>query len=399
MTKATATPAMGHGVETLIVCTNLVRTYRVEHAEVGALKGVSLQVESGEMVAIVGPSGSGKSTLLNILAGLDAPTSGVARVAGWDLLPMSDADRLSYRRTVVGFVREPIGRNLLPNLRALENIMLPMAFAGASPQTKRRRAKELLDAMGIGHLSRRLPGQLSGGEQQRVAIAVALANHPLVLIADEPTGELDSATGDDVLETLQTANRVLGATVVIATHDSSISEKVNRTITIRNGRISSRVVQGTAVPPETLDAVLAEEYAVVDRTGRVQLPKEFRKALGLRNRVRLELESDHIGIWAGGTPHRSTPAPAESAHKTRSPIDTPPPSPAIPVPTDKPHLHFQTAPERPTPNEQATSGHPLAALLDKTADVEEGLPYTPRVLPSSTTRPMKKADHQNGEGQ
>ena len=273
MTIEPPASARERDVEPLIVCTNLVRTYRVEHTEVRALKGLSLQVEAGEMVAIVGPTGSGKSTLLNILAGLDAPTSGIAHVAGWDLFPMSDADRLSYRRTVVGLVREPIGRNLLPHLRALDNIMLPMAFAGASTQTKRRRAKELLDAMGIGHLSRRLPAQLSGGEQQCVAIAVALANRPSVLIADEPTGELDSATGDDVIEALRAVNRVLGVTVVIATHDSSVSEKVHRTITIRDGRTSSKVIRGISLPPSRATEVLAEEYAVVDRTGRVSFPR------------------------------------------------------------------------------------------------------------------------------
>src|SRR5450830_1366278 len=180
-----------YGSGALIVCDNLVRIYQVEQIEVQALQGLDLLVDAGEMIAIVGASGSGKSTLLNVLSGLDLPTAGRARVGDWDLLSMSHADRLRYRRSVVGFVWQQTSRNLLPYLSAAENVMLPMAFAGLRAKARRHRAAELLEALEMGDKAKRRPGQLSGGEQQRVAIAVALANRPQVLFADEPTGELD----------------------------------------------------------------------------------------------------------------------------------------------------------------------------------------------------------------
>ena len=231
-------PTTEYGADALIVCDNLVRIYQVENIEVQALQGLDLLVDKGEMIAIVGQSGSGKSTLLNVLSGLDVPTAGAARVAGWDLLRMAHADRLTYRRSVVGFVWQQTGRNLLSYLNAKENVMLPMAFAGVSGKQRADRAMELLGAMGMADKAGRRPNQLSGGEQQRVAIAVALANSPEVIFADEPTGELDSATGDDVFEALRSANRDLGATVVVVTHDHAVSSQVQRTVAIR-----------TAAPP------------------------------------------------------------------------------------------------------------------------------------------------------
>ena len=293
------------GSDALIVCDNLVRIYQVEEIEVQALQGLDLLVRPGEMVAIVGASGSGKSTLLNILSGLDVPTAGRARVAGWDLLRMTTADRLAYRRQVVGFVWQQTARNLLPYLTAVENIILPMAFSGTRTRTSRRRATELLEMLGMGAKAHRRPGELSGGEQQRVAVAVALANRPQVLFADEPTGELDSATGDEVFAALRAANRQLGATVVVVTHDEGVHTQVQRTVAIRDGRTSSEVVRRTEVDEFGASSVVAEEYAVLDRAGRLQLPKDYRSALGLRDRVRLELEQDHVGVWPdGGRPRR-----------------------------------------------------------------------------------------------
>jgi ABC-type methionine transport system ATPase subunit len=154
-----------------------------------------------------------------------------------------------------------------------------------------------LEVLGIGHCRGRRPGQLSGGEQQRVAIAVALANRPKVLFADEPTGELDYATGQDVFGALRAANTELGATVVIVTHDAEVSEQVQRTVAIRDGRTSSEVLRRTEVDEHGRSEVIAEEYAVLDRAGRLQLPQDYREALGLDTRVRLELEPDHIGVW------------------------------------------------------------------------------------------------------
>jgi ABC-type lipoprotein export system ATPase subunit len=286
-----------YGSDSLIVCDNLVRIYQIEEIEVQALQGLDLLVQRGEMIAIVGASGSGKSTLLNVLSGLDVPTAGRAKVAGWDLLSMTAADRLAYRRSVVGFIWQQTARNLLPYLSASENVELPMAFAGVGHRERRTRTAELLEALGIGDKAARRPGELSGGEQQRVAIAVALANKPMVLFADEPTGELDTATGEDVFAALRSANTELGATVVIVTHDSAVSTQVQRTVAIRDGRTASEVVRRTEIDEHGESSVIAEEWAVLDRVGRLQLPADYRSTLGLRDRVRLELESDHVGIW------------------------------------------------------------------------------------------------------
>jgi ABC-type lipoprotein export system ATPase subunit len=286
-----------YGANALIVCDNLVRIYQVEQIEVQALQGLNLLVDRGEMIAIVGASGSGKSTLLNVLSGLDVQTAGRARVGQWDLQSMSARDRLTYRRRVVGFVWQQTGRNLLPYLSAAENVALPMAFVGTPAHRRDARAMELLEALGLAEKAKRRPKELSGGEQQRVAVAVALANSPDVLFADEPTGELDSATGEEVFAALRSANTELGTTVVIVTHDAAVSSQVQRTVAIRDGRTSSEVVRTTEVDAHGASSVTAREYAVLDRAGRMQLPAEYRRALGLRDRVRLELEQDHVGVW------------------------------------------------------------------------------------------------------
>ena len=286
-----------YGADALIVCDSVVRIYQVDKIEVQALQGLDLLVNRGEMIAIVGASGSGKSTLLNVLSGLDVPTAGRARVADWDLQGMSSRDRLNYRRSVVGFVWQQTARNLLPYLNATENVTLPMAFAGIGKRERTNRARELLDSLGMAEKSGRRPAELSGGEQQRVAIAVALANHPDVLFADEPTGELDSATGEEVFAALRSANEDLGTTVVIVTHDGAVSSQVQRTVAIRDGRTSSEVVRSTEVDEYGESAVIAREYALLDRVGRLQLPASFRTSLGLKDRVQLELETDHVGVW------------------------------------------------------------------------------------------------------
>jgi ABC-type lipoprotein export system ATPase subunit len=313
MTNVTAAE---YGADALIVCDNVVRIYQVEGIEVQALQGLDLLVDPGEMVAIIGASGSGKSTLLNVLSGLDAPTAGRARVGGWDLLSLTAADRLTYRRSVVGFIWQQTARNLLPYLSAAENVALPMAFAGERPRVRASRASELLGALGMGDKAARRPGELSGGEQQRVSIAVALANSPQVLFADEPTGELDAATGEDVFEALRSANTELGTTVVIVTHDAEVSGQVQRTVAIRDGRTSSEVFRRTEVDEHGASEIIAEEYAVLDRAGRLQLPSDYRSTLGLRDRVRLELEQDHVGIWpdARGAGGRGDGAAGRARH-------------------------------------------------------------------------------------
>jgi ABC-type lipoprotein export system ATPase subunit len=251
-------------------------------------------------VAIVGASGSGKSTLLNILSGLDTPTAGIARVAGYDLLNLSAKRRLSYRRRTVGFVWQQTGRNLLPYLTALENVELPMQLAGGRGRRARReRARELLDLVGVGYCADRRPGQLSGGEQQRCAVAVAVANDPEVLFADEPTGELDEATGAEVFAALRTINAELGVTVVVVTHDQAVATQVRRTVAIRDGRTASEVRRTARVGADGSTELVSEEYAVLDRTGRMQLPAAFVEALELRDRVRLNLEPDHVEVRPG----------------------------------------------------------------------------------------------------
>jgi putative ABC transport system ATP-binding protein len=282
--------------DALIVCESLVRIYQTGPIEVQALQGLDLIVDSGEMVAVVGASGSGKSTLLSILAGIDAPTAGRARVDQWNLLSMSRADRVRYRRHTVGFVRQQTASNLVPYLTAAQMVDLPMTAARVPSRVRRARSVELLTALGVAGCADRKPGQLSGGQQMRVAIAVALANEPRVLFADEPTGELDTATSAEVFGALRDVNRELGVTIVVVTHDPEVSGQVERTVAIRDGRTSSEVLRRTATADDGGTHVIAEEYAVMDRAGRVQIPSDYREALNLSRRVRLALEPDHVTI-------------------------------------------------------------------------------------------------------
>ncbi|MER8235661.1 ABC transporter ATP-binding protein [Streptomyces sp. NPDC094049] len=291
-------PSYGH--DSLISCDRLVRIFTTDGVEVQALQGLDLLVKEGELMALVGASGSGKSTLMNILAGLDVPTAGAARVAGCDLLGMDGKARLRYRREIVGFVWQQTARNLLPYLTASQNVALPMQLRGKAGQ-KAERAEELLSMLGIADLRDRRPHQLSGGQQQRVAIAVALANNPSVLLADEPTGELDSATGEEIFAAFRRANEELGTTIVIVTHDQTVATEVRRTVAIRDGRTSSEVLRRTEVDEQGQESLVAREYAMLDRAGRLQLPADYTQALGMEHRVALELEQDHIGVWPDDT--------------------------------------------------------------------------------------------------
>jgi putative ABC transport system ATP-binding protein len=288
-------PGSDYGDGALIYCDRLVRIYSAEGIEVQALQGLDMVISPGELTAMVGASGSGKSTLMNILAGLDAPTAGVVRVAGHDLGSMSAPQRLQYRRAVVGFIWQQTSRNLLPYLTGSQNVQLPLQLAGVSRSARRSRALDLLEVLGVGHCAKRRPDQMSGGEQQRVAIGVALANSPSLLLADEPTGELDTETAASVFEALQTANAELGVTVLVVTHDPEVSGMVRRVIAIRDGRTSTETLRSESADGSGLGH--AVEYAVLDRFGRLQLPSEMTDALGMRDRVRLEAEPDHIGVW------------------------------------------------------------------------------------------------------
>lgn len=287
-----------------ILCVDLVRIFKVfasggQGVEVQALQGLNLRVDPGELVAVIGASGSGKSTLLSILSSLDQPTAGVAWVAGHDLLTMKDKERVAFRRRSVGFVWQQTSRNLLPYLTASENVAAALAITGEPRGGAARRARvtELLDLLEVSHCADRRPAEMSGGEQQRVAIAVGIANGPRVLLADEPTGELDDTTSAHVLEAMRSVNRELGVTTLIVTHDPGVSEHVARTVQIRDGRTSTEVLRSTHVDEHGAEQHVAEEYAVVDRVGRLQLPDEFVTALDLRERVRLALEPDHVGVW------------------------------------------------------------------------------------------------------
>jgi len=297
----TATPRAGAltPASLMILCEGLIRIFTVSSADVVALSGLDLRVAAGELVAIVGVSGSGKSTLMNILGGLDTPTAGRALVSGVDLVRMREADRTAYRRRTVGFVWQQAERNLLPYLSATENAELPMLLDGVRGKVRAGRALELLDLVGLDEARRRLPaGRLSGGEQQRVAVAVALANRPPVLLADEPTGELDTASAGELFDALRRVNRELGTTIVLVTHDPLVSTHVGRTIAIRDGRTSTETLRRT---DGAVDHA-GEEFVVLDSAGRMQLPRAHIEALGLAHRVRLHLEDDHVGVWPDGAP-------------------------------------------------------------------------------------------------
>jgi ABC-type lipoprotein export system ATPase subunit len=286
-----------YGADALIVCDRLVRIYSGAGLEVQALQGLDLLVAEGELTALIGAAGSGKSTLINILAGLDTPTAGTVRVAGHDLGATTAKERLVYRRGVVGFIWQQTSRNLLSYLTARQNVILPMRFGPLRRRERIRRADFLLDTLGIAHCAGRTPDRMSGGEQQRTAIATALANQPKVLLADEPTGELDSSTAQEVFAALQTANTELGTTVLVVTHDPAVSSQVRRTIAIRDGRTSSETIRRAATDEHGTTALQAREYAVLDRAGRIQFPRGMIERLGMRDRVQLEEEADHIGVW------------------------------------------------------------------------------------------------------
>ena len=316
-------PRPRFGERALIVCDNLVKIYKVADLEVVALQGLDLLVESGEFIALVGASGSGKSTLLNILGGLDVPSAGRVVVAGHELADMGSREQTRYLRHVIGFIWQQTARNLLPYLTAAENVALPMVLDGVGARDRTALAHDLLEQVGLADRATHRPATMSGGEQQRVAIAVALANRPEVLLADEPTGELDTTTAHEIFELLRRLNGELGVTIVVATHDALISDQVDRTVSIRDGRVSSEVLRQRSISAEGDHHVEATEYAVLDRAGRLQLPRAQVEALGLARRVRLELQHDHIEIWPdqpGGRPDQpgSPPASPRAPHDGRT---------------------------------------------------------------------------------
>lgn len=283
--------------DVLVESHNLVKIYKAADLEVVALQGLDLRVPQGEMLALVGPSGAGKSTLLNILGGLDAPSAGRCEVAGVDLTRLSGAERLQYRRWVVGHVWQQTSRNLLSDLTLLENVMAPMVLAGYPARKRKRRAQDLLDVVGLGPRMRHKPERLSGGEQQRGALAVALANNPPLLLADEPTGELDTTTAREVLKLLRSLNHELGLTTIVVTHDQMVAESMDRSVAIRDGRTSTEVVH----------AEEAEETVIIDDVGRLQIPKQLLDLVPFGGRARVHLADGHLELWPAGSSAQDGP--------------------------------------------------------------------------------------------
>ena len=287
-----------------IECRDLFKIYKRAELEVVALRGLDLDVETGELIAIIGASGSGKSTLMNVLAGLDRPSAGQVRVGSRDLLDISERELVMYRRLDVGFVWQATGRNLVPYLNVIDNIELPMAMAGTSTSERRNWSTELLSSLGLGDKAKRLPFQLSGGEQQRVAIAVALANRPALLLADEPTGELDPQTAGQVFEMLRELNRTYHVTVVMVTHYPGVAHFVDRVVNIRDGRISSESYSSPTF--QRAGDRVEEEFLVVDRAGRIQLPQELSEQFRMGGLAKAALEDGAVTIRPVGARPRPT---------------------------------------------------------------------------------------------
>ena len=299
--------------EYAIECENLVKIYKTDKIEVVALQGLDMQIKKGELVAIVGSSGSGKSTLLNMLGGLDKPSAGSLVVYGRNLLKFNEEDYMIYKRNIVGFVWQNNARNLVPYLTAVQNVELPMLLQ--NQKNRRERALELLDAVGLSKRVNSRLDQMSGGEQQRVAIAIALANNPSILLADEPTGSVDTKTSDQILNVFKELNRTKGITIVIVTHDLRLAKKIDRVIAIRDGRTSSEIIKKSHADiiresrglgeentsPETEAEAEEEsvELVVLDRTGRLQLPKEYLEALEIKggSRVKADLDMEAKRIY------------------------------------------------------------------------------------------------------
>ena len=280
-----------------IECEDLFKIYKVADLEVVALRGLDLAIQPGETLAIVGASGSGKTTLLNILAGYDSPSAGRVRVGDRDLLDMSGGDVEEYRRGEVGFVWQQTSRNLFPYLTAIENVSLPMMLTRTSGAERKRRAAELLELVGLADRMGHKPETLSGGEQQRVAIAVALANKPPLLLADEPMGELDDATAGEILEVFRGVNTELGTTVLIVTHDPDVAYKVGRVVMIRDGKIATEIKRKVSYRREQGEADdELDELTVVDPAGRVQLPRGDLDRVRIRDRAKVIVEEDSLHI-------------------------------------------------------------------------------------------------------
>ena len=270
-----------------INCTGLYKIFKVSDLEVVALRGVDLIVEYGELLSIVGASGSGKSTLLNILAGYESPSAGDVNVGEFDLLGINQKEAVEYRKKEVGFVWQQTGKNLVPYLDVFSNIELPMMASDLSLKDRKLRVNELIEFLNLNSIATRLPENISGGEQQIAAIAVALANQPPLLLADEPTGELDDETSDMVLEKMRYVNKNYGTTVVIVTHDPKIEDHVNRSIGMRDGKVVKEVLKSKRSK---------NEYVVIDSFGCVQIPQEILSKSKIDSKASLTSDKTKISL-------------------------------------------------------------------------------------------------------
>ena len=288
--------------ETMVFCENLVKLYKIGEIEVMALQGLDLTVEKGEMLAIIGNSGSGKSTLMNIIGGLDRPTAGKIYVNGTNLLKLGDKEMMHYMRETIGFVWQNTARNMVPYLNALDNVKLVMQMAGKLDEN---RANMLLETVGLSHRKKNKMHELSGGEQQRVAIAIALANDPKILLADEPTGAVDTKTTAQIMNLFHTVNTEFGVTTIIVTHDRQLSHMVPRVVTISDGRIGTEFIRREEIDmgsDEIMDATAGHdqgshvEYGFIDGRKRLFLPENYLTAVGLKekSKVSIQIEADRL---------------------------------------------------------------------------------------------------------
>ncbi len=294
----------------LIVCDNLVKIYKTRDFEVMALQGLDITIQAGEMLAIVGNSGSGKSTFLNMIGGLDKPTAGKLYVDGKNLFSMDEESLISYKKNTVGFVWQNNARNLLPYLTALQNVQMPLLLDNANDRDAR--ALELLELVGLRDKKDSKLSQLSGGEQQRIAIAIAIANRPKILLADEPTGSVDLKTGNYILDIFRKINREEHTTIIIVTHNPDLADKVSRVVSIRDGKISSEKIMKESYrrrldevklfseqseEEQKMQHFVHEEYAILDRFGRVQIPSDMIEQMGIKSqRVKMEYVDGKIII-------------------------------------------------------------------------------------------------------
>ncbi|MBE5958402.1 MAG: ABC transporter ATP-binding protein [Lachnospiraceae bacterium] len=291
----------------MVRCDNLVKIFELDEQKVLALQGLDLEIEKGEMVTILGKSGSGKSTLLNIIGGLDTPTAGEIMVGNHNLSKMQKDELEEFRKNTIGFVWQKNRENLFSYMTVIENVMAVMNYTASDKNEIREMALRLLQDVGMESQQNKFPSQLSGGEQQRVAIAVALANNPQILLADEPTSAVDSKTAHQILKLLYKLNKEKGVTIIMVTHDTALSDKVNRTIMIADGKVSTEKLRIKDYDVNFSDANFSyrddiekevhEEYSILDKANRLKLDDEMLRQAGIdTNKVKVTIVDEKIII-------------------------------------------------------------------------------------------------------